>query len=162
MWKPHTHVTTKICWTCIIRAFRIEFTCIFSVRKLFSTCGAGDDGLCPFRRNKIQLFQPISQAWHRNDAPKSAFWFGSSTYRLHRYRCFNGTRLLYPTLLKTPAKVSKAFKMVSQFGSLDYTIMVKTADLTVVQQTIIDTLHKEGKPQTLPKKLFTECCIQAC
>ncbi len=33
--------------------------------------------------------------------------------------------------------------MVSQFGSLDYTIMEKTADLTVVQKTIIDTLHKE-------------------
>ncbi len=50
--------------------------------------------------------------------------------------------------LKTPAKVSWAFKIVSQFGSLGYTIMEKTADLTVVQKTIIDTLHKEGKPQT--------------
>ncbi len=49
--------------------------------------------------------------------------------------------------LKTPTKVSWAFKMVSQFGSLGYTIMGKTADLTVVQKTIIDTLHKEGKPQ---------------
>ncbi len=38
--------------------------------------------------------------------------------------------------------------MVSQFDSLGYTIMGKTADLTVVQKTIIDTLHKEGKPQT--------------
>ncbi len=38
--------------------------------------------------------------------------------------------------------------MVSQFGSLVYTIMGKTADLTVVQKTIIDTLHKEGKPKT--------------
>ncbi len=38
--------------------------------------------------------------------------------------------------------------MVSQFGSLGYKIMGKTADLTVVQKTIIDTLHKEGKPQT--------------
>ncbi len=54
--------------------------------------------------------------------------------------------------LKTPAKVSWAFKMVSQFGSLDYTIMGKTADLTVVQKTIIDTLHKEGKPQTFIAK----------
>ncbi len=50
--------------------------------------------------------------------------------------------------LKTPAKVSWAFKMVSQFGSVGYTIMGKTADLTVVQKTIIETLHKEGKPQT--------------
>ncbi len=50
--------------------------------------------------------------------------------------------------LKTPANVSWAFKMVSQFGSLGYTITGKTADLTVVQKTIIDTLHKEGKPQT--------------
>ncbi len=54
--------------------------------------------------------------------------------------------------LKTPAKVSWAFKMVSQFGSLVYTIMGKNADLTVVQKTIIDTLHKEGKPQTFIAK----------
>ncbi len=54
--------------------------------------------------------------------------------------------------LRTPAKVSWAFKMVSQFGSLGYTIMGKTADLTVVQKTIIDTLHKEGKPQTFIAK----------
>ncbi len=54
--------------------------------------------------------------------------------------------------LKTPAKVSWAFKMVSQFGSLGYTIMGKTADLTVVQKTIIDTLHKEGKTQTFITK----------
>ncbi len=45
--------------------------------------------------------------------------------------------------LKTPAKVSWAFKMVSQFDSLGYTIMGKTADL----KTIIDTLHKVSKPQ---------------
>ncbi len=54
--------------------------------------------------------------------------------------------------LKTPAKVSWAFKMVSQFGSLGYTIMGKTADLTVVQKTIIDTLHKESKSQTFIAK----------
>ncbi len=54
--------------------------------------------------------------------------------------------------LKTPAKVSWAFKMVSQFGSLGYTIMGKTADLTVVQKTIIDTLHKEDKTQTFITK----------
>ncbi len=30
--------------------------------------------------------------------------------------------------------------------------MGKTADLTVVQKTIIDTLHKDGKPQTLIAK----------
>ncbi len=54
--------------------------------------------------------------------------------------------------LKTPAKVSWAFKVVSQFGSLGYTIMGKTADLTVVQKTIIETLHKEGKPQTFIAK----------
>ncbi len=54
--------------------------------------------------------------------------------------------------LKTPAKVSWVFKMVSRFGSLGYTIMGKTADLTVVQKTIIDTLHKEGKPQTFITK----------
>ncbi len=41
---------------------------------------------------------------------------------------------------------------LSQFGSLGYTIMGKTADLTVVQKTIIDTLHKEGKPQTFIAK----------
>ncbi len=42
--------------------------------------------------------------------------------------------------------------MVSQFGSLGNTIMEKTADLTVVQKTIIDTLHKEDKPQTFITK----------
>ncbi len=42
--------------------------------------------------------------------------------------------------------------MVSQFGSLSYIIMGKTADLTVVQKTIIDTLHKEGNPQTFIAK----------
>ncbi len=30
--------------------------------------------------------------------------------------------------------------------------MGKTADLTVVQKTIIDTLHKEGEPQTFIAK----------
>ncbi len=54
--------------------------------------------------------------------------------------------------LKTPAKFSRALKMVSQFGSLGYIIMGKTADMIVVQKTIIDTLHKEGKPQTLIAK----------
>ncbi len=54
--------------------------------------------------------------------------------------------------LKTPAKVFWAFKMVSQFGSLGYTIMGKTADLTVVQKTIIDTRRLSYK-QSLPKKL---------
>ncbi len=52
--------------------------------------------------------------------------------------------------LKTPANVSWA--LVSHFGSRGYTIMGKTADLTVVQKTIIDTLHKEGKPQTFIAK----------
>ena len=42
--------------------------------------------------------------------------------------------------------------MVSQFGSLGYTIMGKTADLTVVQKTTIDTLHKEGKTQKVIAK----------
>ncbi len=54
--------------------------------------------------------------------------------------------------LLTPAKVSWAFKMFSQFGSLGYTITGKTADLTVVQKTNIDTLHKEGNPQTFIAK----------
>ncbi len=37
-------------------------------------------------------------------------------------------------------------------GSLGYTIMGKADYLTVVKQTIIDTLHKEGNPQTLIAK----------
>ncbi len=49
--------------------------------------------------------------------------------------------------LKTPAKVSWAFKMVSQFGSLGYTIMGKTADLTVVQKTIIGKSVEEKDAQ---------------
>ncbi len=54
--------------------------------------------------------------------------------------------------LKTPAKVSWAFKMVSQFGSLGYTIMGKTADMIVVQKTIIDTLHKESTQTFIAKE----------
>ncbi len=42
--------------------------------------------------------------------------------------------------------------MVSQFGSLGYTIMGKTADLTVVQKTIIHTGRVSQKHE-LPKKL---------
>ncbi len=57
--------------------------------------------------------------------------------------------------LKSPAKVSWAFKLVSQFGSLGYTIMGKTADLTIVQKTIIDTpfTKKVSHKHALPKKL---------
>ncbi len=73
--------------------------------------------------------------------------------------------------LKTPATVSWAFKMVSRFGSLGDTIMGTTADLTVVQKTIIDTLHKEGKTQTFITKeaavhrvpypsMLTESCVE--
>ncbi len=42
--------------------------------------------------------------------------------------------------------------MVSQSSSVGYTIMGKTADLTVVQKTTIDTLHKEGKAQKVIAK----------
>ncbi len=42
--------------------------------------------------------------------------------------------------------------MVSQSSSVGYTIMGKTADLTVVQKTTIDTLHKEGKTQKVITK----------
>ncbi len=42
--------------------------------------------------------------------------------------------------------------MVSQSSSVGYTIMGKTADLTVVQKTIIDSLHKEGKTQKVIAK----------
>jgi len=37
--------------------------------------------------------------------------------------------------------------MVSQFGSLGYANTGNTVDRTVVQKTIIGTLHKEGKPK---------------
>ncbi len=42
--------------------------------------------------------------------------------------------------------------MVSQSSSVGYTIMGKTADLTVVQKTTIDTLHKEGRTQKVIAK----------
>ena len=38
------------------------------------------------------------------------------------------------------------------YGSVEFTIMGKAADLTVVQKFIIDTLHKEGKPQKVIAK----------
>ncbi len=54
--------------------------------------------------------------------------------------------------LKTPAKVSWAFKTVSQFGSLGYTIMGKPADLTVFQKNRAFTRRLSHK-HSLPKKL---------
>ena len=42
--------------------------------------------------------------------------------------------------------------MVFQSSSVGYTIMGKTADLTVVQKTTIDTLHNEGKTQKVIAK----------
>ena len=42
--------------------------------------------------------------------------------------------------------------MGSQSSSVGYTIMGKTADLTVVQKTTIDTLQKEGKTQKVIAK----------
>ncbi len=42
--------------------------------------------------------------------------------------------------------------MVSQSSSVGYTIMGKTADLTVFQKTTINTLHKEGKTQKVIAK----------
>ncbi len=60
--------------------------------------------LHPFRRNKGQIFISIAQAWQRNEASKPAFWFGSSTYRLHRYRCHIGSGFRYPTLVVTHQK----------------------------------------------------------
>ncbi len=53
--------------------------------------------------------------------------------------------------------------MVSQSSSVGYTIMGKTADLTVVQKTTTDTLHKEGKTQKVIAKEAgcSELCVQA-
>ncbi len=42
--------------------------------------------------------------------------------------------------------------MVSQSSSVGYTIMGKTADLTVVQKTTIDILHKDRKTQKVIAK----------
>lgn len=42
--------------------------------------------------------------------------------------------------------------MVSQ--SVGYTIMGKTADLTLVQKTSIDSMHKEGKTQKVIVVIF--------
>jgi len=39
--------------------------------------------------------------------------------------------------------------MVSQSSSVGYTIVGKTGDLTAVQKTTIDILHKEGKTQNV-------------
>ncbi len=52
--------------------------CIISVGKLFCTCGAGDDAsYVRFGETKDKYFNRSLMAWHRNEAPKSAFWFGS-------------------------------------------------------------------------------------
>ncbi len=61
---------------------------------------------------------------------------------------WHANQLINSKHLQTFAEPSKW----SLSWSLGYTITGKTADLTVVQKTIIDTLHKEGKTQTLIAK----------
>ncbi len=56
--------------------------------------------------------------------------------------------------LKTPAKVSWVFKMVSQFGSLGYTIMGLDC--------WSDSCPEDTNIHYQRSWLFTECCIQAC
>lgn len=53
--------------------------------------------------------------------------------------------------------------MVSQSGSVGYTVIGKTADLTDAQKTAIDSLHKEGSQQKVIAKeaACSECWIQA-
>ncbi len=54
--------------------------------------------------------------------------------------------------LQTTENASTNFANLVLRNGLGYTIIGKTADLTVVQKTIIDTLHKEGKPHTFIAK----------
>ncbi len=58
-------------------------------------------------------------------------------------KILNGT-----TVFNIDNHMSKVWEQTLKLAS----IMGKTADLTVVQKTIIDTLHKEGKPQTFIAK----------
>ncbi len=56
--------------------------------------------------------------------------------------------------LKTPAKVSWAFKMVSQFGSLGYTIMGKTAGWQLSRRQLLTPFTRRvSHKHSLPKKL---------
>ncbi len=56
--------------------------------------------------------------------------------------------------LKTPAKVCWAFKMLSQFSSLGYTIMGKTADLQLSRrQSLTPFTRRVRHKHSLPKKL---------
>ncbi len=55
---------------------------------------------CAFSQSEnyfARVVPVIAWAWHRNEAPKSAFLFG--TYRFDRYRCHVGTGFRYPTLM---------------------------------------------------------------
>ncbi len=55
--------------------------------------------------------------------------------------------------LKTPAKVSWAFKMVSQFGSLGYTIMGKLIWQLSRRQSLTPFTRRVSHKHSLPKKL---------
>ncbi|KAK3523980.1 hypothetical protein QTP70_017487 [Hemibagrus guttatus] len=75
--------------------------------------------------------------------------------RAHLKECFETLKRNVPNVDEKKTSnlsVLRSALRYIQFGSLGYTIMGKTADLTVVQKTIIDTLHKEGKPQTFIAK----------
>ena len=51
--------------------------------------------------------------------------------------------------------------MLSQSGFSRNTIMGKTADLTFVQKTIIDTLHKEGVKLDVLNVLYQSTLIES-
>ncbi len=55
--------------------------------------------------------------------------------------------------LKTPVKVSWAFKMVSQFGSLGYTIMGKTNQSRSRKQSLTPFTRRVSHKHSLPNKL---------
>ncbi len=101
--KPHTCVTIKIVGLVLLELSELSSRAFSQSGNNFS-CAVPVMMLHPFRRNKGQIFHPIAQAWHPNEALTPAFWFGSSTYRLHRYRCHIGSGFRYPTLVVTHQK----------------------------------------------------------
>ncbi|KAK3560605.1 hypothetical protein QTP86_010938 [Hemibagrus guttatus] len=98
----------------------------------------------------------LNYPWVRNHLQHLVDWEGLRPRGTFLGRCCGHSRPLpdqrVPSCTSQQASFPDHTVEYQEFGSLGYTIMGKTADLTVVQKTIIDNLHKEDKPQTFISK----------
>ncbi len=115
---------------------------------------------------KYKIFQLIARAWHRNEPPKSAFWLGSTTYRLHMYRWLIGTQpyLKYEILIKKyfvkKLEVSKNLWVIKKYIFMHTTLKEKAAKIRIHSADMLSHLLIFS-PLILGKNLLFHWKIQS-